>query len=176
MNLTHLFNKHGSDKHQHGYGAFYQEHLPAQVRSLLEVGVLRGHSMNAWKEAFPNAALYGLDLFIENPIPNIDGVKFFKGNQLDYELLYHIRNDVKPQVIVDDGSHNSGDMWVTMITLIGCCEYYFIEDLACCRDPFWRQGLTFDQTILGAMLNERFPFSYTLSADQKIAVVRNIKR
>lgn len=176
MNLTHLFNKHGSDKHQHGYGKFYETHLPPQVNSLLEIGVLRGHSINAWKEAYPAAQIMGLDLFQEHPVPTIDGVKFFKGNQLDFEVLENIRNNIKPQVIIEDGSHNCIDHWVTMFSLISSCELYFIEDLHTCQEEFYRQGLTFDQTILGAMLDERLPFKYTLSADMKIAVIRNIKR
>lgn len=176
MNLAHLFDKHGSDKHTHGYAKFYETHLPAEVYSLLEVGVYKGYSMNAWKEAYPFAKLYGLDLFINDPIPQIDGVKWFKGSQTDTDLLYHIRNDVKPQIIVEDASHDCGKHWVTLIGLIGCCEYYFVEDLHTCREEFYREGLTFDQTILGAMLSEKFPFNYTLSADQKIAVIRNINR
>lgn len=175
MNLTHLFNKHGSDKHGHGYGKFYEQHLPETVRSLLEIGILRGHSINAWKEAYPSAKLFGLDLFIEHKMPDIEGVQFFKGNQLDYLILENIRMNIRPQIIIEDGSHNSRDQWVTMISLIDNCEYYFVEDLHCCKDQSYRQDLAFEHTMLGAMLSEKFPFSYTLSQDQKIAVIRNLK-
>ena len=175
MNLTHLFNKHASDKFTHGYGKFYEQHMPAKVNSLLEIGVLRGHSINAWKEAYPDAAIHGLDLFMENPVPTIEGVRFWKGNQLDYEVLENLRNNIKPQVIIDDGSHNCIDHWVTLFSLVPACEYYFIEDLHTCNEEFYRQGLKFEQTVLGAMVSGNFPFSYTLSQDQKIAIIRNLK-
>lgn len=176
MNLTHLFNKHGSDKHQHGYGKFYEQHMPANVTSLLEIGVLRGHSINAWKEAYPEAKIIGLDLFIEHKEPSIEGVQWFKGNQLDYLVLENIRNNIKPQIIIDDGSHNCIDHWVTMFSLIPSCEYYFIEDLHTCEEEFYRQGLLYEQTIQAAILNEELPFQCTISQDKKIAVIRNYKK
>lgn len=178
MNLKHLADKHGTDKshHGHNYMPFYEEHLPRPVKSLLEIGIKEGRSMNMWREAYPDAYLIGLDLFQEFKKPDTPEVFYIKGNQIDHEVLYNIRHTIRPQVIIDDGSHNSGDQWVTMISLIGCCEYYFVEDLHCCRAPLYQQGLTFEQTILGAMLSEKFPFNYTLSADQKIAVIRNYKK
>lgn len=172
MNLKHLADKHGTDKFHHGYMPFYEKHLPSEVTSLLEVGVKEGRSMNLWKEAYPAARLFGLDLFLEYPIPVMEGVKFFKGNQLDHELLYHIRNDVRPQVVIDDGSHNSRDQWVTLLSLIMPGQYYFIEDLHCCNDELYRQGLPFEFTVLGAMAEHRFPFDFSISNDKKIAIIK----
>lgn len=171
MNLKHLAQKHGTDKFDHGYMPFYEKHLPSQVNSLLEIGVKQGASMRVWREAYPKAALYGMDLFQEFSQPDIEGVHWIKGNQLDHELLYTIRNTTKPQVIIDDASHNSRDQWVTLLSLIDSCEYYFIEDLHCCTFELYRQGLSFEHTILGTMQVGTFPFNFTLSEDQKIAVI-----
>lgn len=171
MNLKHLANKHATDKYTHGYMPFYERHLPRHVNSLMEIGVLKGHSLHMWREAYPDAKLYGLDLFQENPVPTIPGVQFFKGNQLDPTVLDNIRNNIRPQIIVEDGSHNSRDQWVTMISLIGSCDYYFVEDLHCCHYDSYRQGLPFEYTLLGCMLNHTFPFRFTLSDDHKIAVI-----
>lgn len=173
MNLKHLADKHGTDKNHHGhnYMPFYERHLPATVTSLLEIGIKEGRSMNMWREAYPEAYLIGLDLFEEFPQPDIKDVFFIKGNQLDHEILYTIRHSIRPQVIIDDGSHNSRDQWVTMLSLIGSCEYYFVEDLHCCRDELYRQGLPFHQTMLGAMQGGRFPFNFVLSDDGKIALI-----
>lgn len=171
MNLSEIATKYNSDKLQHNYFPFYEKHLPEKVSSLLEIGILKGESMKIWKDAFPGAKLYGLDLFKIDPIPDIKGVNWIKGNQLDHVLLYDIRNNIKPEIIIEDCSHNCRSHWVTFWSLIGCCKKYFVEDLHTCREEFYREGLTFDQTILGAMLSDKFPFEFELSNDQKIAVI-----
>lgn len=176
MNLHELAIKHSTDKAQHNYMPFYEEMLPDEITSILEIGVLRGESISMWKEAFPEAKIMGMDLFIEYDKPAIPDVKWFKGSQVDSDLLYHIRNDIKPQIIVEDASHDCVKHWVTLFNLISCCDYYFIEDLHTCRDPFYREGLTFDETVLGSMLNKTFPFFYILSADQKIAVIKSYSK
>lgn len=170
------FDKHGSDKSQHGYHKFYAEQMIDNPTSILEIGIKQGASARAFKELFPSSHQYGLDLFMEFPMPAVEGVQFFKGNQLDHELLYHIRNDIKPQIIIEDGSHNSADQWVTLFSLIGCCEWYFLEDMHCAKDESYRQGLSFDETVLGSILKGTFPFFYILSADQKIAVIKSYSR
>jgi len=173
MNLDELAIKYGSDKSSlgHGYMNFYSNTLPDNISSIMEIGVLKGASINVWKEAYPEANIWGVDLFEENPIPEIDGVNFLKGNQLDHELLYHIRNDIKPQIIIEDCSHNCIDHWVTMFSLISCCELYIIEDLHTCTEVFYRQGLPFESTILGAIKNNTFPFKFALSFNEKIVSI-----
>lgn len=173
MTLEEIANKHTSDKLGHGYFPFYDKWMPKEPRSILEIGVKEGESIKIWKEAYPNAAIYGMDLFMEFPIPAIDGVSFIKGDQLNNDLLYHIRNDIRPQIIIEDASHCGINHWVTLISLIPSCEMYFIEDLFTCRDDFFRQELTFEQTVLGAMLAGKFPFEFILSEDEKIALIKN---
>lgn len=173
MTLPQLFTKYGSDKDPkgHDYGKFYMDIIPPDVHSILEIGVLGGASIQAYGEYYPNCKIYGMDLFTEYPIPSIDGVEWFKGNQLDHDLLYHIRNDIRPQVIIEDASHNCIDHWVTMFSLISSCQIYFIEDLHTCNESFYRQGLTFEQTVLGSMINNTFPFKFILRNDHKIAAI-----
>jgi hypothetical protein len=170
--LNELALKYGSDKActGHNYCDFYEEMLPKNPRSILEIGVFKGASMRMWAEAYPQTALHGLDLFGEFPMPDIDGVHWHKGSQSDEHLLYHIRNDVRPQVIIEDASHNCIAHWVSLFSLISCCEMYFIEDLHTCQDEFYRQGLTFSQTVLGSMLSGAFPFRFELH-NNKIAVI-----
>lgn len=170
--LDELAIKFNTDKSSlnHNYMDFYERILPGKPRSILEIGVLKGSSIKMWKEAYPEAALYGLDLFEEYPVPDIGGVTFLKGSQCDENVLYHIRNDIKPQVIVEDASHNCIFHWVTLFSLIPSCEMYIIEDLHTCQDEFFRQGLAFNQTVLGSMLSGGFPFRFELYQN-KIAVI-----
>lgn len=172
MNLTEIAKKYPSDKSDHGYMQYYQHHLPLDCKSLLEIGVLKGDSIRIWKEYLPGTVLYGADLFIENDVPEIDGVEWFKANQLDHTFLYHIRFNIKPQIIIEDASHNSIDQLVTFFSLIGCCEMYVCEDIFTAKEEFYRQGLPFESTMLGMMQSGRFPFEFSLYED-KIAFIKN---
>lgn len=170
--LDELAIKYNSDKSSlgHNYMPFYERILPENPASILEIGILKGNSMRVWKEYFPDSKLFGLDLFQADPIPDIEGVSWFKGSQSDEHILYHIRNDIRPQIIIEDASHNCISHWVTLFSLISCCEIYIIEDLHTCEQEFYRQGLTFDQTVLGSIKSGTFPFGYNLYND-KIAAI-----
>lgn len=164
--IQSLFLKYGSDKAQHGYAEFYAHHLPENPKSILEIGVKEGASIRAWKELFPNAEIHGFDLFEEYPIPNIEGVKFHKGNQLYYAKLEQLR-EFNFDVIIDDGSHNSRDQMVTFFGLFHDNCRYFIEDLQCCDESFYRQGLPEQFTA-----KYLFPvFTQAYSRDYKITMI-----
>jgi hypothetical protein len=139
MTLYDLAIKYGSDKAQHGYCPFYEQHLPKNPKKLLEIGVLHGASIRMWREYFPDTEIHALDLFLENPIPDIPGVVFHKGDQLDYKILEQLRKE-NFDVIIDDGSHNSRDQMITFFGLFNGRQYY-IEDTHCCFEPFYQQGL-----------------------------------
>lgn len=170
--LDELAIKYNSDKSSngHNYMPFYRDILPPDPTSILEIGILKGASMMVWREYFPETKLYGLDLFQADPVPDIEGASWFKGSQCDEHILYHIRNDIRPQIIIEDASHNCIAHWVTLYSLISCCEIYIIEDLHTCEQEFYRQGLSFEQTVLGSMKSGTFPFRHNLYND-KIAAI-----
>lgn len=172
MTLDELAVKYNSDKssHGHNYMPFYRDILPPDPTSILEIGILKGASMMVWKEYFPETKLYGLDLFEADPVPDIEGVSWLKGSQSDEHILYHIRNDIRPQIVIEDASHNCIAHWVSLYSLISCCEIYIIEDLHTCEQEFYRQGLGFDQTVLGSIKSGTFPFRHHLYND-KIAAI-----
>ncbi len=159
-----------TDKIAHGYMERYAKHLPETVTSILEIGCERGASIRMWKYLFPDANITSMDLFQEFAIPDIEGVEFIQGNQLDHELLYHLRNHRSFDVIIDDGSHNSRDQLVTFWSLVCISPLYVVEDLHCCNDELYRQGLPFERTMLGQMQAGTFPFRHYLY-DNKIAFI-----
>jgi len=159
-----------TDKIGHGYLEHYAKHLPESIGTLLEIGCERGASLRMWKFLYPEAKITSLDLFVEFPVPDIKGVEFICGNQLDFEILYNIRNNRAFDIIIDDGSHNSRDQLVTFYSLVGTSPLYVVEDLHCCNDEPYRQGLPFEKTMLGQMLAGTFPFRYYLY-DNKIAFI-----
>lgn len=138
--INEIFAKYGSDKAEHNYGPFYEQWLPKNPRKILEIGVKEGASIRAWKEIFPNAEIHGLDLFEEFPIPEIEGVIFHKGSQIDPEILHLLRKE-NFDLIIDDGSHNTRDQLMTFFGLINSHCIYIIEDLHCESDYLYNQGL-----------------------------------
>lgn len=145
------FEKYGSDKAEHGYAEVYSMlyrpfHDIKFPKRILEIGVKQGASIRAWKELFPEAEIHGLDLFEEFPKPDIEGVTFHKGSQCDWRILERLR-DIKFDLIIDDGSHNARDQWITFFGLVGYGMTYVIEDTHCNDDEFYRQGLPFPLTM-----------------------------
>lgn len=139
MTLNELAIKHGSDKADHNYCPFYEKWLPKAPKKLLEIGVLHGSSIRMWKEWFPDCEVHGMDLFIENPIPEIEGVIWHQGNACDWKLLDLLRKE-NFDIIIDDASHNSRDQMITFFGLFNGGQYY-IEDIHCCKQDFYSQGL-----------------------------------
>lgn len=143
--LNNLFLKYGSDKAEHGYADFYEKHLPKSPLKILEIGVKYGASIRAWLEFYPNTKITGIDLFEKNEMPidllNHERVTLIKGNQCDWRLLEELRK-FNFDVIIDDGSHNSRDQMITFFGLFNG-KHYFIEDLHCCREEFYNQGLPY---------------------------------
>lgn len=137
--LQELAFMYGTDKLEHGYMDFYEKHLPENPKKILEIGVREGKSIQMWQKYFPNAEIHGMDLFQEFDKPAIPNVKWWKGHQCDYYLLEQLdREDF--DLIIDDGSHVSRHQMVTFFSLFNG-KHYFIEDIHCCRDIFYRQSL-----------------------------------
>jgi hypothetical protein len=149
--LHELAEKYGTDKLGHGYIDFYETNLPPNPKKILEIGVLTGASIRMWKEYFPDTEIHGLDLFEENPIPDIPGMIWHKGSQTDPTMLYNLRNE-KFDLVIEDGSHNSRDQLISFYGLFTDGMHYFCEDLHCCDEEFYRQGLPFDLTIKGQII------------------------
>lgn len=141
MTLDDIALKYGTDKSSigHGYCPFYEQTLPKNPKRLLEIGCLHGASARMWREWFPETEVHVLDLFVDNPIPEIPGVIFHKGDQTDPYMLHNLRK-LNFDIILDDGSHNSRDQMMTFYGLFNG-GYYYIEDVSCCGEDFYRDGL-----------------------------------
>jgi demethylmacrocin O-methyltransferase len=178
MSYHDIAVKHGTDKAGHGYMPYYEKILnrdffyPESAISfkLLEIGCEKGNSLRMWKEIFPKSRLFTIDLFEEFAEPEDIGCTFLKGSQTDSEILYLARYEGPYDLIIDDGSHNSRDQLISFYGLIGCCTIYVVEDLHCCNEVLYRQGMSFGQTMLGQMKADKFPFPFELY-DDKIAFI-----
>jgi hypothetical protein len=110
MEITEILKKYDTDKELfHHYGVVYEELFKRFKRrdklNILEVGTQKGGSLLAWKEYFPNANVFGVDIVdvvpeeyrkdtVTRVIADIKDVKF----------------DLNFDIIIDDGSHYLGDI------------------------------------------------------------------
>jgi hypothetical protein len=157
MTLDELSVKYGTDKGslKHHYMEFYEQHLPKKPKRILEIGVKEGRSLAMWHEHFPDAEIFGLDLFEEYSHEtvyknidhfsggewNLNKITLITGNQCYYVVHDELRK-FDFDVIIDDGSHNSRDQMMTFFGLFNG-KHYFIEDTDCCRNGFYQQGLPY---------------------------------
>jgi SAM-dependent methyltransferase len=109
MNLTEAFTKHPSDKlSSHSYVPLYEElFLPYQesAEAILELGIMNGASLRAWRDFFTYAHVYGIDndparLITENRITSI------RCDTVERDHILEIRNALPDfDIIIDDASH-----------------------------------------------------------------------
>jgi SAM-dependent methyltransferase len=143
VNLTDLFDKHGSDKgtagHAHGYAASYELLIPRSTQRIVELGIGTHLNFNgscgsilAWLEWLESGIVYGFD--INDPTVEIESerFRFVKGDQGSREDLEKLAREVgQCDAIIDDGSHLSQHQLLSLESLWGCLKpggVYVIED------------------------------------------------
>ena len=139
--LNDLFDKCGSDKgkSKHNFGSTYERYLNSfrnSPISFLEIGVLTGCSLRAWREYFPEARIFGLDI---NPtaaqiFSPSDRISVHIGSQNNTEVLERVVKDAGGNltVVIDDGSNVNEHIINTFVALwpsIAPGGIYVIEDL-----------------------------------------------
>ena len=142
--LAALFNKYDCDKaSKHLYHTVYGpelEHLRDKPINILEVGVFKGASTAAWLEYFPQATIYGLDIFTrvnpkDIPVLNDPRVKWLKADSTSLDVITNIKEawpHIRFDVIIDDGLHTPRANASTLGNLFGLLKtngIYFIEDV-----------------------------------------------
>lgn len=130
--IADAFSLYGTDKgkrrhnYQEAYASIFEKFTP---ESLLEVGVLEGCSLAAWKHLFPNAAVHGIELRERQLIEAAQDIPVFRGNATDTEFI----NSVVTQpydVIIDDGDHRPDVQWKVFLNMQNkWSKYYVIEDV-----------------------------------------------
>ena len=153
--LEELTIKYNVDALGLGYTKFYNSlfsEIRNDVTKVLEIGVETGCSHRLWLEYFPNATIYGFDIFefgvdefnrLQEGNPNLDRSVMFKGDQevvddLEEFLSLH-GGDF--DIIIDDGGHSMRQQQISMGVLFDEVKpggYYIIEDLHTCSGE-WDQ-------------------------------------
>lgn len=143
--LGDLFNLFQTDKtSKHGYEEVYERSFKKrrdQKINILEIGVYQGSSTMALHKYFPNANLYGADVFERFTMETIkpykfDRCKFVKADSTSENFGEKIKEafgeDIKFDYIIDDGKHTP---LANMLTFTQASPFladggeYFIEDV-----------------------------------------------
>jgi tetratricopeptide (TPR) repeat protein len=100
--------------------------------NFIEIGVFRGGSARTWERFFSRARIVGVDINPDCRRYATDRVKIEIGSQNDPDFLHRLVTTYPPQVIIDDGSHQSYDVIFTFERLFPTLlpgGIYVIEDL-----------------------------------------------
>jgi hypothetical protein len=142
--LKDLFNKYGCDKaKKHSYHLIYEpqfEPIRNNAINLLEVGVFKGDSVRAWLDYFPNATIYGVDIFTRVKPEDIDvlqhpRVKWMRCDSTAENVRDQIKEEwprIRFDVIIDDGLHTPEANAKTLANLVPLLKkngMYFVEDV-----------------------------------------------
>lgn len=126
--LNEIGLKYATDKATyHKYLDFYEKHIDRKnVKRFLEIGVLKGQSLQTWREWFDSDChVEGWD--ISDPI-HIPGCHVKQIDQLSKQQM--IANTYEPwDLILDDGGHTAEMQQVTFSALFPHAKMFIIEDL-----------------------------------------------
>jgi hypothetical protein len=138
----------GTDKWgRHWYAPHYQAHFaPLRKKriTLLEIGVggyedpLRGgESLRLWKAYFPNARIFGIDVFDKRALEE-PRIRTFQGSQEDPAFLARVVAETGPlDIVIDDGSHVNAHVLASFEALFPHLReggVYVLEDL---QTSYW---------------------------------------
>jgi len=152
MTLHNIGLKYGTDKATfHGYCPFYEQHLPAAPKRLLEIGVKDGASLRMWREFYPEAEIVGIDI---NPPIAIAGCTVLQMDATDTVALATLGQF---DVIIDDGSHLTSHQQIAFTQLywvqLKPGGWYVMEDV---HTSFWPQYMDTEVNTY-EILKECFP-------------------
>lgn len=101
-----LSRKYKPTKQTNNYMPLYDRHFNScreKVRKVLEIGVQTERSIKMWKDYFPFAEIYGLDIDAKCKKFEEERVKILIGDQSQESVMNQLPDNL--DIIIDDGSH-----------------------------------------------------------------------
>lgn len=165
--LTYLANKCGTDKGtvfgpQHGFTEIYDDYFQKiadncysnnRKVNILEIGVLDGESLQTYNRFFDkNCEIYGIDIddCTKHSSSNIHIDICDQGNRSELEDFLKRNNNIKFDIIIDDGCHRSKEQLITLSSLhksLSKNGIYIIEDLHTSLDEEYGHTKTENNTL-----------------------------
>ncbi|MBV9216081.1 MAG: class I SAM-dependent methyltransferase [Acidobacteria bacterium] len=133
----------------HKYIPHYEHHFdPIRFleMNILEIGIggykfpkAGGDSLRMWRDYFPNARIYGIDIY-DKSAHDGERIKTFRGSQDDPRFLGRVCDEIgEIDIVIDDGSHVSEHVITSFKVLFPRLRsggVYVVEDL---QYAYWRQ-------------------------------------
>ncbi len=119
-------NDAGTDKHRiHGYAPMYASLTSSRdIRSIFEIGVLRGESIRAWRRLFPQAEIVAADAdpAAASHVADIPGVRFVLLDVSDAGALSQFAREHRDRfdLVIDDSTHKAAHQVAVKRHLLGC--------------------------------------------------------
>lgn len=139
--LTEIANKYGTDKGttfypSHGFSEIYDDFFNKKrndVLKVLEIGIDKGNSLRMWRDYFPNAMIYGLDVQTHQFFTE-ERISTHYANQSSEKDIDNFINNFGGNfdIIIDDGGHDPIYQQITLGFLfkhLNSGGVYIIEDL-----------------------------------------------
>jgi len=136
--LTRLADEYGSDKGSkgHGYTEVYEHFFypkKYEARKIFEIGVFRGAPMKMFRDFFPKAIIYGIDI-VDTSSLDSNKMKTFIVDQANRKQLKDFidTHGYDFDIILDDGGHSMEQQQVSFGYLFRYLKsggYYIIEDV-----------------------------------------------
>lgn len=147
--LKDIFDKNNCDKGTvgrtaHHYHTVYENDfspIKEEPINILEVGIWKGTSHKSWLEYFPNAQVYGIDIFTRIEAKEVDVLKeermhWIKHNSTRASVKTAIKRewgeDLQFDIIIDDGKHTPDANTKTLKNLMEFLKEdgaYYVEDV-----------------------------------------------
>jgi 23S rRNA U2552 (ribose-2'-O)-methylase RlmE/FtsJ len=101
------------------------------VQHVLELGVWQGASLRVWRDYFPSATIWGVDINPEAAIANVPRLHTVIGSQAHLGTLNRVASGQVLDIVIDDGSHVVEHMLESLRLLwprVRPGGFYVIED------------------------------------------------
>lgn len=135
QHLSDKVNRPGSKAH-HNYGPVYDRILEPyrdSATAILELGVLNGCSLRAWRDYFPNAEILGVDNDL-NRLVREDRIRSFLCDTTDRDkFILFSKTLPELDIVIDDASHLLTEQLFAIAALwprLKSGGLYVVEDIA----------------------------------------------
>ena len=126
----------------HHYYEVYDKHFSPRREdpiNILEIGIWHGTSFDVWQEYFPNANIYGIDIFTrlkpeDVPALKKERVHYLIGDSTKPEVAGKVKEewgDIRFDFIIDDGLHDPQANRLSfkhLFPFLADDGQYFVED------------------------------------------------
>lgn len=166
--LDDLATQYGTDKQpiEHNYTSNYNKLLKTiSVDNMLEIGLGNGASIKMWKDYFPQAKIFCMELFGKENAEkwngaegNINGINFISGDSTKIDSWINIPNNL--DMIIDDGSHDPDDQIQTFIAGFSHLRtggLYIIEDTHCGLEERYGGTTKLYQWFINLVMDQQTP-------------------